>query len=189
MKLIMAVSADGFVARGPDDSMSWAGPLDKQLFRLMTMTGSKMLAAGGRTYDLMPHLGGGRQLVRLRKQGFHVHGLPRMSLMDVDVTEQDPKAVVSREKCNCMTLVDFAREYPDGWLIGGQTVALVALKLRLVHEMLLFVQNDVWLHSGMKCELRSYAEHQARLVLDGRTTVGDYRPNGGSVTVEHWRGC
>lgn len=66
MRLVMAVSADGFVARGPDDDMTWTGPADKFVFKLLTLSSDSPLYAGGRTYDQMPPLKG-RRLVRLSR--------------------------------------------------------------------------------------------------------------------------
>lgn len=45
LKLIMAVSADGFVSNGPDDHMDWTGPDDKKAFRLLTSVGGVLGAA------------------------------------------------------------------------------------------------------------------------------------------------
>ncbi len=56
MKLLMAVSADGFVAKGPVDDMSWTGAVDKAIFKLLTLTGDKNIYAGSNTYNQMPAL-------------------------------------------------------------------------------------------------------------------------------------
>jgi dihydrofolate reductase len=66
LKLIMAVSADGLLARGPEDDMSWTGGDDKAAFRLMTMSGG-VLGVGSRTYDRLPRLPG-RTVVRISSQ-------------------------------------------------------------------------------------------------------------------------
>ena len=54
-KLIMAVSSDGFVARGPDDDMYWTGSTDKGLFKLLTTSGGVLLA-GRVTAAMLPPL-------------------------------------------------------------------------------------------------------------------------------------
>ena len=73
MRLLMAVSADGFLARGPDDDMRWTGRLDKKVFRLLTGVGG-VCGAGSTTYDLMETTLKGRTLFRLSRSG-HDMGL------------------------------------------------------------------------------------------------------------------
>jgi dihydrofolate reductase len=68
MKLVMAVSADGFVARGPDDNMMWTGKTDKFAFRLLTLSDGQPLFAGRRTAEAMPKLPG-RELYSLSRSG------------------------------------------------------------------------------------------------------------------------
>lgn len=55
LKLIMAVSADGFVASGPRDDMRWTGFTDKQVFRLLTAS-HPILLVGRKTAEVMPPL-------------------------------------------------------------------------------------------------------------------------------------
>lgn len=55
LKLVMAVSADGFVAKGPRDDMRWTGHLDKQLFKLLTVS-HPVLLVGRKTFEVMPKL-------------------------------------------------------------------------------------------------------------------------------------
>lgn len=55
LKLIMAVSADGFVAKGPCDDMRWTGFTDKQVFRLLTAS-HPILLVGRQTAGVMPQL-------------------------------------------------------------------------------------------------------------------------------------
>lgn len=58
MKLLMAVSSDGFLASGPDDRMQWTGVTDKAIFRLLTLTGGGNVFAGRKTAENMPSLKG-----------------------------------------------------------------------------------------------------------------------------------
>ncbi len=115
MRLLMAVSADGFLCRGPADDMTWTGSMDKRLFRVLTSVG-RVCAAGSTTRDLMRDLPG-RTLLRLSQDDY--------------------------------TLEDFAEDYPDGWLLGGPTVAEVALRAGLVGEVYLSWIMNVKLESGM----------------------------------------
>lgn len=122
LKLVMAVSKDGFVSLGPDDDMLWTGPDDKRAFRLLTSVGG-VLGAGRRTFENLPRLKG-RDVVCLSTQP--VSGGPLWyPIFDGPLSERT------------MPLHLFARAFPTGWLIGGQTVALEALVLGLVDQVFL----------------------------------------------------
>ncbi len=116
MRLLMAVSADGFLCKGPTDDMTWTGRTDKLLFRILTGVG-RICAAGSTTRDLMRSLPG-RTLLELSRDGY--------------------------------TLKDFATEYPDGWLLGGPTVAAAALEAGLVSEVYISWILGTKLWSGVR---------------------------------------
>lgn len=101
---IMAVSADGYVCKGPNDDMRWTGSADKRLFREQTM--DQTVGFGSRTFDLMPKLKG-RRMVRISSAAEGRLPFP----------ENDE-----------MTLGDFYLNCPDGHLAGGQTVLISAIK-------------------------------------------------------------
>lgn len=105
MKLIMAVSKDGFVARGSDDDMTWTGPIDKAVFKLLTST-SDVLAVSAKTLQYMPNTLPGRgKLYAL---------------------STDPRRGIALE--------DFAGMFPDAWLLGGQELGLYAMKNGFVNK-------------------------------------------------------
>lgn len=104
MRLVMAISKDGYVARGNHDTMQWTGSTDKALFKLVTLIGGGVIAAGSKTAAILPILPG-RTVLTLSRDVYTLH--------------------------------NFAEEYPDGILIGGQTVALEALELGLVDEAII----------------------------------------------------
>jgi len=99
MKLIMAVSGNGYVANGPEDDMSWTGPIDKAVFKLLTST-SDVLAVSAKSLQYMPKALPGRG---------KLYGL-----------STDPRRGVQLE--------DFAAMFPDAWLLGGQELAMFAMK-------------------------------------------------------------
>ncbi len=68
MRLLMAVSADGFLCKGPADDMKWTGKTDKLLFRVLTGVG-RVCAAGSTTRDLIRSLPG-RTLLGLSRNGY-----------------------------------------------------------------------------------------------------------------------
>ncbi len=53
MIAILVESANGYMAKGPNDTMSWTPVLDKQIFRLLT-TINKVCVCSKHTYTLLP---------------------------------------------------------------------------------------------------------------------------------------
>lgn len=125
----MGVSADGYVSRGPDDDMSWLGPVDKKVFRILTGVGGK-LACGFKTSQCMPEALDGREV-----------------------------AVIRSDWRKGPTIDHFNREHPDGWLVGGQHIAVNAIAMGLVTEAHICVSSRKAfpdgepLHSGDICLL------------------------------------
>lgn len=105
MKLIMAISEDGYVANGPEDDMLWTGSVDKAIFRLLTSTSNALAASSYSCYMIPNKLPGRGQLYSL---------------------STDPR--------RGMPIEDFSLMFPDAWLLGGQTLALYALKNGLVNQ-------------------------------------------------------
>lgn len=118
LRAIMAVSADGFVCTGEDDDMRWTGKADKRLFR--EQTEGCAIGAGTTTWQSMRGLKlPGRTLVRITRE-------PGDLASSGGLTEELE-----------MTLGGFAEHYPDGWLIGGQTVLLSAIQEGFVDRVVL----------------------------------------------------
>ncbi|ADK73416.1 dihydrofolate reductase [Roseobacter phage RDJL Phi 1] len=102
MRLILGVSADGFLAREKNDRMDWLGPTDKAVFRILTGVGG-VCGVGARSAACMPPNLHGRDMVILSRNG--------------------------------RRLEDFAYSHPDGWLLGGPTLAMAALEQDLLSEV------------------------------------------------------
>lgn len=119
MKLILAVSADGYLCKGPEDDMKWTGELDKFIFKLLTLSDGATLLAGSTTFSQLPLLPG-RKVVRISRG-------------------QYPGA---------LSLPMAHQAYPDGWLLGGPTVAQAALRQGYVNRAYL-CQNPNDLHGGI----------------------------------------
>ncbi len=109
MRIVMAVSKDGYVARGPSDDMSWLGATDKAVFRILTGVNGDV-AVGRGTACYMPRELPGRSLVYLSSRG-----------------RQTGKS--------WGTLEQFHRLAKHGWLIGGPRLALLALEAGYVDEV------------------------------------------------------
>lgn len=107
MKVLMAVSRDGFVAKGPDDDMKWTGGEDKSIFRLLTQVGMSPIGVGRKTFETMPQLRN-RTLCPL-----------------------------SNDAAKGTTLRRFHVHYPGAWLIGGQTIVLEALRQEMIAQVFL----------------------------------------------------
>lgn len=106
MQLVMAVSADGYVARGPSDTMGWLGAWDKKAFRLLTACGKGVCVTSRETARLMPAYLEGRTLMTTSRHG------------------------VSRRDLSYMS-----KRYPGCSLLGGQTLAMAALRQGLLHTI------------------------------------------------------
>lgn len=135
MRLIMAVSQDGYVARGPRDDMKWTPGVDKRLFKLLTSVGFAPLAAGRKTAELMPSLNG-RPVIGISRN-------PQMGSGHV-------------------TLEEFYAFNPNAWLIGGQDLARSAIKKNYVDQVFL-CRNQIYLgrpEEGIKLhtDLSDYGE-------------------------------
>lgn len=110
MRILMAISANGYTAQGPDDRMAWTGRHDKQLFRALTMVDGGFMLAGTSTYTMMLQ----------NKKAFGGRSLFQVSTKHPGITLEDYH---NRER---------RFQY---WLIGGQTVALAALRKGFVTEV------------------------------------------------------
>ncbi len=126
LRLVMAMSGDGFVARGPGDDMSWTAPEDKRLFSLVTRTRGALCVVSDRTRRQMPTTLPGRRLVTIRRS---------------------PDTFGSPDD---MTLESAAETTDGAWLLGGQTLALEAIRRDLVWEAAVFVSRGVTLGAGQR---------------------------------------
>ena len=112
MRLLLAVSADGHFAKGPDDDMSWTGADDKALFRALTSVGG-LCCIGRRSAAHTPSKMIGRELKVLSTADGHWR----------------------------LHEASAARDYSGGraWLLGGPTLAMKALEENRLSEIHLCV--------------------------------------------------
>jgi dihydrofolate reductase len=148
MRLIMAVSSDGYVARCHGDTMDWLGRDDKAVFRLLTATGDRALACGTGTAPLLPPMVG-RKVYALSRDDYG--------------------------------LSHFEQSHPNGWLIGGQTIALSALGQMYLSEVHLCRSDRMAFPvDGAIRDLITERLMRENWDCDMKTRVGD-------VVVEAWR--
>jgi dihydrofolate reductase len=169
MRLILAVSADGFLATGPDDDMSWTGPDDKAAFRLLTSVGG-VYGAGSTTFDQMPALPG--------RRGYRITRNPGSARAPLE---------------SSMTLGRFAHAFPDAWLLGGPTVALEALRTGMVDQVYLCrTDRALWPSSdpsadAIRDEVTPWLMSRGEMQNAGTAWRRAQRIKFGEITVDAWR--
>jgi dihydrofolate reductase len=129
MKLILACSFNGALCTGPKDNMRWTGGEDKRLFRLLTTTSGGVCLVGSATLGVMPRDLPARKLVPL-----------------------------SRNPEEGLLLEDAAEAYPDAWLLGGPSIARLAMEHDLVSEAILCRVLNVMIHPHEHPEARFLSE-------------------------------
>jgi len=160
MRLVMAVSKDGYIARGPEDDMSWLGATDKAVFRILTGVGHRQMAVGRRSAKSMP---------------FKLEG----RVLNVLSGRSDGKK-----------LDEFYAKYPDAWLLGGQTLALIALEAGYVDEVHLCRSDRMafpeshWSTQVYKDRLTPWLQQDRQW---SETWLRDITTKVLDVTVERWR--
>jgi dihydrofolate reductase len=133
LKLVMVTSLDGIVALGPDDPMEWAGSEDtKAAFRLLTSVGG-VLGAGRRTFERLPVLKGRTVRCLSTRRGCVPNAETRKIMEGPQIGNELVSEKVGYDET--MSLGNFYHTYSDGWLIGGQTIALEALAVNLIGEV------------------------------------------------------
>lgn len=184
LKLVMAVSKDGIVSLGPEDDMLWTGHDDKRAFRLLTHSGGA-LGAGRRTFERLPKLKG-RTVVCLSTRRGMVPNFEARRIADLSKCGPEP---VSSEAAyeSTMTLGQFAHANPDGWLIGGQTVALEALSISML-DLVVLCRAPIELHLSTLFDPRAAQLDRITPFMRARKewAMVDSVPFG-ETRVEFWR--
>lgn len=126
--IIAAVSADGFIGRGPEHLADWTSKEDKQLFVRLTKEAGTMVM-GSRTFDTIGRALPGRHTIvyTSRPENYQMEG--------VTATTEDPKALIKRLKAeghSALAICGGAHIY-DLFLQSG-----VVTELYLTLEPLLF---------------------------------------------------
>ncbi len=71
MQLILGISADKYVSKGPNDNMKWLGSDDKSIFKLLTLGAHNVnFAASSKTCDYIPFLPGRGPVIRLSRNDY-----------------------------------------------------------------------------------------------------------------------
>lgn len=158
MKLLMAISKDGFVCKDENDDMSWTSKTDKKIFRLLTQTD------GHGPY--LPQLFCGYKTGKL---------LPKLKNRQINIIEDWVEFGFGYIDDNgAFNAVDTCLE--DGHLIGGQKTALKAFERILIHKAYI-CRSEVELGDGVKDKITPILKK--RFSLSDTIKIND-------VTVEIW---
>jgi len=107
MIAIYAISNNGYMARGPNDDMSWTSSLDKKIFNLLT-TAFGDCVSSKTSYHLLPQ--------KMR---------------------DDPmRNIYIAERTGKKSLVELNRRNPKIVLIGGPTILKAAYDLNILHTII-----------------------------------------------------
>jgi dihydrofolate reductase len=131
MRLILATSHDGFLARGLDDDMSWTTPTDKKVFRLLTQVGG-VCGVGYASRRLMPGLLQGRKLVSITRDGRRVSNYHPGPPTEHSASNVVPAWAAMEAS---VTLGRFWHAHHDAWLLGGPRLAVEAIDLGMVNQV------------------------------------------------------
>lgn len=108
MKAILVESANGYMATGPNDTMTWTPVLDKQIFNLLTTIESKCVCSK-HTYSLLPQKmlnDPAREFIVAEKMG--AKSLPVLNIM-----------------------------YPNAFLVGGPVFLKTAYDMSVIDTIII----------------------------------------------------
>lgn len=186
LKLILAVSADGYMARGLEDNMDWTGGEDKAIFRMLTSVGGAC-GVGYSSWLSMPKELRGRSLVPITRDGRRVEELrdppPIGPYSAAEPVHYQVRQYRSRR------LGQFAydcRLAGGGWLLGGPSLAMEALDQNLVEQVYL-CRSPVKLFEGLEDKVTPWLQRR----LEPRVNAGaiwrkEQRIHVGDLIVDCW---
>ncbi len=127
--LLMALTADGKIARHPGHFIDWSGKADKKLFVQMTKKAG-VLIMGSRTYDTIGHPLPGRKNIVLTRNKDRASNDANLIF-----TDQKPADLLTELKADGYTQVI---------LTGGSTINTLFAKANLIDEMVLTITPTIF---------------------------------------------
>lgn len=109
MKAIFVESQNGYLAKGPDDDMSWTPSLDKKLFKLLSLAFGGVYVCSRRTYMLLP-----------KKM----------------VLDENRKFIIA-EKAGINSLYHLNKMFPNAVLLGGPTFLKAAYNAKVIDSFII----------------------------------------------------
>lgn len=118
--LLMAVTADGMIARDSMQAVDWTGKADKKYFVEVTRQAGVMIM-GSKTFDAIGHVLPGRKNIVMTRDKKRIS-----QDKDLMFTDQTPGQILKElETCG----------FASAALIGGSTVNTLFMKENLIHEI------------------------------------------------------
>lgn len=114
MKAIFVESANGYMAKGPDDDMLWTPSLDKKIYRLLSFALGGVYVVSDVTYKLLPQ---------------KMLNDPNRTFIVAEITGPN-------------SLINLNKKYPQAILIGGPTFLKAADKLNLIDTYIITTVNE-----------------------------------------------
>jgi dihydrofolate reductase len=118
--ILMAVTADGIIARNSNHFVDWTGKSDKQYFVRLTKDAGVMIM-GSNTFDTFGHVLPGRKNIIMTRDKTRKSNDP-----DLIFTDESPDRIIKGLEHEGYTSVA---------LIGGSVVNTLFLKAKLVNEI------------------------------------------------------
>lgn len=122
--LVMAVTADGMIARNSTEVIDWTGKADKRYFVSVTKKAGVMIM-GSKTFDMIGQVLPGRKSIVITKDPSRISDHP-----DLMYTDQAPEQILSGLA---------AEGYTGATVIGGSIVNTLFMKKGLIDEIHLTV--------------------------------------------------
>lgn len=72
MKFMAAISPDGYMCRGPEDTMAWTPKIDKQIFQIISSLNGGICLVSKKTLLNMPRFLEGRTLIPISRKNFNL---------------------------------------------------------------------------------------------------------------------
>ena len=123
MKAIFVESYNGYLAKGPNDDMSWTPSLDKKIFKLLTYAYGGVCVVSRNTYQLLP------------KKMLH---------------DGNRKFIIA-EKCGPNSLYKLNMYYPDAVLIGGPRFLMAAYEANVI-DTFIITTTEARIHNNAQYE-------------------------------------
>ena len=108
MKAILVESANGYMATGPNDTMTWTPVLDKQIFNLLTTIEGKCVCSK-HTYSLLPQ----------------------------KMLNDPAREFIVAEKMGAKSLPVLNIRYPNAFLVGGPVFLKAAYDMSVVDTIII----------------------------------------------------
>ncbi len=123
--LLMAVTADGMIARNSMELIDWTGKADKKYFIHITREAGAMIM-GSKTFDTIGKVLPGRKNIVMTRDKTTRDKIRTSQTSDLIFTSQTPKEVLSDLK---------SQGFESVALIGGSTVNTLFMKENLIDEI------------------------------------------------------